>query len=641
MGRLAGLIVAALVLASPLVEAAPRVQITATLGLGGYTRLHRSNVLHVTIENRGDHIDGQVVVSVQAAGNSAATSERPTRFSGRSVGFAGLDYELVRPAAIAPGGTFTSTFYVPLRSSTAAVRITLRGKDGREITRTEVRPRRDLLVDRLIAVLSRDRAGLEFLSVTLPGFRTRVLYLDEAALPTVSLGYEAIDILVVRDLSERALERSQREALESWVFGGGNLVVSVGPNYDRFAGTFLDRLLPVRLAGTQQASWFKPLADHLQVEEVPEGTAVIAQGEPEASATAVPSSGLPLIVRSRRGVGRVTFWAFDFLQPPLRDWPGRTSLWHEALAEAPSSRAEDEVPHNVASSMLQDHPIRYPQHTHVALFVLGTLGAVEVMRRLAMTGRLPAAAIPVVIVMLSAGAVEWAATVRSRNTIVSQFSVVTAGAGRSQVETLVAMYTQDGSTLKLATSHQEVLVKPIVLSAEGGRLRVIEQPTGVNLEASLPPRATAVLLLRHASPIRFNARVIRGSQGYRIHVNNSAEGAIREPFILWEGQRYYLADIESGEDREHPLRLHTGGSAVQFNWRLFRTTIINDPIFQERQALQRQAFALLRGGWWAWRSQPLLMGWVEEAPLGLHPTEGRPRVIHHALLRAFLPVTDR
>lgn len=176
---------------------------------------------------------------------------------------------------------------------------------------------------------------------------TRVVRIEEPAqLPTRWYGYEGVDtVLLTTSQVElyRPLEqsRSRVEALREWVERGGKLVLFCGRSAEellRPGGVLADfvpgefeAMVPLRqsLPIESYSGSDVPITRDRRLDlRAPKLTnvrgMVLAHGGKEAT-------DLPLVVRSRLGIGEVVFLGLDFDQPPLRDWPGRTAFLQKAL----------------------------------------------------------------------------------------------------------------------------------------------------------------------------------------------------------------------------------------------------------------------------------------------------------------------
>ena len=166
----------------------------------------------------------------------------------------------------------------------------------------------------------------------------RVAAFDQ--LPTRWVGYEGIDCLLLALSSDTGLLTSEPDsprvkALVEWVEMGGRLVISGGPATRKLAERPgpLNSLLPGKLAGFGEFNEPAPL------ERYAENDALINDGEPpglgsarldnlrgEVLARLADGTGDALIVRSRLGLGEVTFVTIDLYDQKIASWEGMPAL---------------------------------------------------------------------------------------------------------------------------------------------------------------------------------------------------------------------------------------------------------------------------------------------------------------------------
>lgn len=175
-----------------------------------------------------------------------------------------------------------------------------------------------------------------------------------ADLPTEWYGYEAFD-LVVLGSGDAELHRpltanpARIEALRKWVELGGRLVIFCGANAPELIGPDgpLESFVPGRYEGMTTLREAQPIEGFAVANEsIPGGanlrlqTPRIADVEGRILAfSGQNSSDLPLVIRSRQGLGEVTFVVFDPDAAPLSDWGGRANLLRQAL-QWPTSNSQ-------------------------------------------------------------------------------------------------------------------------------------------------------------------------------------------------------------------------------------------------------------------------------------------------------------
>ncbi len=171
-------------------------------------------------------------------------------------------------------------------------------------------------------------------------------------LPDKWFGYDAVDlvILTVGDgdspgplCEQLASDEVRFDALVRWVALGGRLVIfGSGENAEAVFGEGrpLATLLPGKLSEVVRLPETGRL-EHFANSEAPIGgrgarTAirvprlVDVEGNIEVFAGQRPTA-LPLVVRSARGLGEITFVGVDLTKPPLADWPGRAAFLQAVL----------------------------------------------------------------------------------------------------------------------------------------------------------------------------------------------------------------------------------------------------------------------------------------------------------------------
>jgi len=159
-------------------------------------------------------------------------------------------------------------------------------------------------------------------------------------LPSDWFGFEVVDVLVMSGadrsfLDELVADADRFRALVQWIELGGRLVLLCGGE-DAEAwfgeGKPLSTLLPgklsavVRLPETARLEDFakagEPIAAQLSRTPIMVPQLRHVEGNIEVYAGRLPTD-LPLVVRTARGLGEITFAGVSLTQPPLSEWRGR------------------------------------------------------------------------------------------------------------------------------------------------------------------------------------------------------------------------------------------------------------------------------------------------------------------------------
>lgn len=339
----------------------PRV-VGVRLGLGDHYKLGAWAPLRVFVEGGSEPAALAVVaVSLDSDGVGVATTT-----------------PAARPLSAEPGRTSEAALYVRVGQQNAPVEVQLYD-GGRRVTR------------RLLSVDSADPAEVAAgTTLPLPTSATDRLYLqagadlgveaaltiaagdegyvaDEAAvvteaaeLPLDAIGYDGFDAILLAASAREwlaALTPDDRRvrALVEWVESGGRLVLSCGSAGDALleASGALAELLPGEYEGPQTLKLATAIETYagggddagsidLAGASLTVSSLNNVRGVVEAYAGR-SADELPLIVRTPRGFGEVTFVAFDLDAPAIAGWKGRGALVRRLL-ELEVANADDKAP---------------------------------------------------------------------------------------------------------------------------------------------------------------------------------------------------------------------------------------------------------------------------------------------------------
>ena len=161
-------------------------------------------------------------------------------------------------------------------------------------------------------------------------------------LPTEWFGYSAVDALVIaagdgKLVTELAADKAKFAAIKRWIELGGRLVVFCGAeNANELLGTGgpLASLAPGKLAEVVRLPEAGPLERFANVIAPIAGAEidVLRLTDVDGNIEAYwRSTDLPLVVRTPRGFGEVTFVGVELNRPPLATWTARTAFLRAVL----------------------------------------------------------------------------------------------------------------------------------------------------------------------------------------------------------------------------------------------------------------------------------------------------------------------
>ncbi len=192
------------------------------------------------------------------------------------------------------------------------------------------------------------------------GIQTHIRYLPNSnALPTRWVGYSAVDLMVIREVSltERRVSKQQQTALLEWVQRGGTLIVSGGSAFRYLKGSFIEQYLPVKLIREETIDKVPPpLQQRFGFNTVSESSTtnnVIAafkniHFEPKPEYRTLLGADEHIYIAKRNfGSGQIICLAFDYNAPPFSDLKAGETFWRWLLkthGKSPRLFAEQYAP---------------------------------------------------------------------------------------------------------------------------------------------------------------------------------------------------------------------------------------------------------------------------------------------------------
>ena len=180
--------------------------------------------LWVTLENKGQGIDATIEVDIQSSGldsTYAVSVSLPSNARKRV------------PLYILP-----NNFSKEVQVSLISAEKTLMSK------RVSVTPRMN--INYLVGVIAETRGALSLIESVRPSERdVRLVDIDFELLPEKVEGLRSFDLIVINQVDTSRITPSQLEALKSWVYNGGRLVLGGGSGARLTTAGFPDSFLPV------------------------------------------------------------------------------------------------------------------------------------------------------------------------------------------------------------------------------------------------------------------------------------------------------------------------------------------------------------------------------------------------------------
>lgn len=565
--------------------------------------------IRVKIEYRGPLVSGELVLHQEVERPLEEIQTIELRRAVRLSGVARLSYELYFPLSNrSPPYADDPELIISFTSQ------------GRELASRRVSLADTESSDPLVLMLSE----AELLKI-LPTAE-RVEYISAEDLPRNWKGYEGVRRLYLGRFDLHALRSDQQDALLQWLVHSGELVVLSGENFPLQDTSWLRGLIPFRPEGLRR---FDELGAQVVIGR-PLGEVVYSD------------AGLPLLVRDRVGRGRVYFSTLAL----SGSGGAEREVW-KRLIPSPSDLAH---PPPLGLELLREMELRYPNKALIgglmALYVIGfAIVTLRIIRRTPLRWEsledLPRGvkgwqSLLMIIswialfVALTVGYLQQPALTRRAQSVevgyvwASDRALCTAeGAEPSKVpcaliQTWYSVIVKRTLPLELL-SPRDALVLPlertgVALTIEPKHLRIAFTPT--------PMMAGEQKHLYVEEVIPFKVRVeveTGGAAGVRrpvIRVYNESRWHLREMAYWHEGIYQLLGDLPPGEARE--MSLSEAGTNVWpgmegLEGRLGFGERVRQRLYQGfQEGLER--------------SKGLLLAWVEDEGLKLHPEEDRWRL---------------
>lgn len=289
--------------------------ISVDAGYDGRFRANQWMPLRVTVENQGSAIQGKLVVRPETSGSAI-----PNAFS--------------TPVDLPSGGVQTIFLYIIARDNASTIRVELLDQEESVVGSQDVNVRDILGRDTLYAVVTQETTNIpDFSELGVGGYEAFQAVWTADNVPARSGALDAINAMLFTNVDTGSLSTPQQRAVETWVIGGGHLIVTGGAGWQLTAAAFEDilPLVPTSSETTEDLEALAQLAG--DYDESLEGEVIVALGDlaENTEVLAENREGTPLVVRRQVGNGIVDYVAVDPSSQPLREWDDIAQLWFTLL----------------------------------------------------------------------------------------------------------------------------------------------------------------------------------------------------------------------------------------------------------------------------------------------------------------------
>ena len=481
---------------------------------------------------------------------------------------------------------------------------------------------------------------------------SRLVALTLAELPPDPRALLGVSHLILYDQSLRDLSRSQLLAFDTWLTAGGRMVILGSLNYSLYQEPTISRFLPVRVTGTKRISFQPALGQG-------ERTSPIADVWAQASTliggkVLAEAQGMPVLVETSRGKGRITYLSLDVGRPPLSQWDGLPRFLQNLLAPAggeelaPRTRWDDSVFSQLilSPSFISTYLPTGSLFVAIVGYLIGIGLFSWLWQRQAFTKRaLVAAFLFFVVLSTGGGYLLFSRGGNIPDGVLLSSSVMESSAdGYVEVQSNLAMFSTQIRQYGLQMERGWMELVPVAAaSRDRPEPTVVFQDGSGTSRFQLPLREWDYRLFRIRFVDRFPLRAEFEQQAgkLRMRLNNQSAKDLADCWLVVPGQRYALGDIPRGASwtKEFPLasdenQERSGGrrsDAVDFREISFKD--------KTREILFHSSFFPRDEGSVRWSTgAAVFFGWVKDPDRRVSVDDQRIRNYDYTLFRTIFPL---
>jgi hypothetical protein len=632
-------------------------QMTVRAGFDGLGKIGGWLPIEVEIRNDGPDIDGEIQIVVTDTTVSRGTYTRASAV-------------YTAPALLPRRSHKRIMLEAELRSTGQKMQARL-VEGGTVVAEQDVQLTRVAAGDLLCGVLSRSGPAFDFLptlDLPPPLRRARIAHVEVEELPTRPQVLASLDCMIFDNIATSTMLDSQREALTSWVYGGGLLVAIGGPSWQKTFSAFPPELLPVKADGLVSLESLDGLAELGGAPIQDAGPWLISQASLTDGNLIVEQDGIPLMAAARRGSGTVLYLAMDPTAEPLRSWPGMPHLWRYVLAHGAGGvglgsavsgtfTGWGRIPRNAMvdiSSLGGPSPGLMMLSLIVFAAVVGPLNYFFLLR----FGRpgWSIVTIPLITGLAAIGTFTLASAFRDSDIIVSKVGLVRGYPNAPAYgRTYVSVLSRQPASLDIRGNEASLINSlfypfPRDPSPDGQTWAVkIVEGVAPSIESfTLPAGSLGTFSVDSRVNLPGKLEVDLRIEGRQIvgTITNRLETNVHDASLIVDYQVLRLGDLRRGESREIAMTL-TGNASAGFGPPTsFSSLLYPGPPGNSRRTVDGARRDILDSAFGSGfnfsrldLSGPTLLGWIETPATTVEVADARPAVVDTTLLVSALPIT--
>lgn len=428
------------------------ITMSVAAGFDSYYKAHHWFPLQIEVSNVGPSVEGEI------------------RYV---VGDALFDDEVVyaTPISLPTQSNKRVTLLVNSTGASQTGDVELVNGNGQLIHAESVGTLRQLPSDTMLyGVVSSEGGELAYLEDIYSGsfVGAEVAFLSLEQLPETAVAWHNLDIIILNDVDTTQLTSNQLAALNYWVAGGGQLIVTGGNGWEKTV-TAVDELLPVSPTGSETVPDLPGLNQQISIPFRDAGPYLITTSILRRGELLFFDDDLPILAVNRVGRGGVYFLAIDPRSAPLLDWDGTEQLWRAVAARVPINATWHAPFQNNSSAYFAARTLpdlNLPSAWTFFFFLLGYVVLVGPANYLVLRRRnqLDKAwfTIPALILLFSMGTYFVGSRIRGSTALVNQLSVAISQSDSeaAEVQTLLGIYAPQRGNYQL-TVPGDVLIRPL------------------------------------------------------------------------------------------------------------------------------------------------------------------------------------
>ncbi len=593
-------------------KATSPLQMKVEIGFEGFYRIGSWTPVKVFLENRGPSLEGTLLIKV-ARGNPL--EQDPT--------------EIIYSIPVFLPSSSRKLYQVNVLLETDVYPLQVSLISGKESLLKKEIPIQPFYMDEgFILVVNKTHTGFDFLAQGKIKRVRQVLYTDPNKLPSHWIGYDAIQTLILDDIESLELSSEQEKAIEEWLSIGGRLIITAKGGYGKFKSSLVSHLLPLEsLQKVYLNSSFSSLQSRYGVFTADFQKVELWDSQWRKGDVLIEEEGIPLLVELKVGSGKILFLAFDFFQPPFRDWPGKSYFWLEIL--------EEETNFSMFSRGILDplieHSIPWPGRFYlgrreIGLFLLVYLVVIGFfywwMKKRKLGWKLRMGLSLTVVLSALIFSLFWGMKMRRENTFLGQVSIFykKEGGSLAKTENYFTLFSPYHQSVELefdkrvsfitglsAPSREREFFKDLVVFLPEGKIR---------WTSSSDSSAWSFHLFRLETILPFSliTKTTRNKETITVSLQNLNSFPLQDLFFLYGEHSSFLKELPAFNEADLTLNLKERETLPSFSSLYNEEVRSKDPRIELKTKVLNQMWNFAGPLKNIAAKSPVLLAWFEENP---------------------------